>query len=204
MKNISSNLRKLRLEMGYTLAALSNIVGVSDATLQRYESGVIKTIKPDTLLKLATALNCYDIMYILGFETPGFVSYDAKGSIPILGTVSAGLPIYAQENYDGYTCSDIQGDDLYALKVRGDSMNAAGINQGDILIFRKQPVVENGEIAVVMVNGDEATVKKFYRNGNQITLFPQSNNPVHQPQIYDISDTDIQIIGKVVESKTRF
>lgn len=204
MKNIVSNLRKLRLDKGYTLAALSEIIGVSDATLQRYESGEIKTIKPDTLIKLADVLGCTDPMYILGYERPSYNTYEPTKNIPVLGTVSAGLPIYAEENYEGYTCTDELGEDLYALKVKGDSMNAAGINQGDILIFRRQPTVENGEIAVVMVNGSEATVKKFYQNGNQITLFPQSNNPVHQPQIYDIADTDIQIIGKVVESKTRF
>ncbi len=204
MKNISSNLRKLRLERDYTLAALSKLIGVTDATLQRYESGEIKTIKPEILIKLADALGCSDPMYILGYERPNYNTYEPTKSIPILGTVSAGLPIYAEENYEGYTCTDAPEDDLYALRVRGDSMNAAGINQGDILIFRKQPTVENGEIAVVMVNDSEATVKKFYRNGNQITLFPQSNNPIHQPQIYDISDTNVRIVGKVVESKTRF
>ncbi len=204
MKNISSNLRKLRLDKGYTLAALSKMIGVSDATLQRYESGEIKTIKPDTLIKLADVLDCDDPMYILGYERPSYNTYEPIKNIPILGSVSAGMPIYAEENYDGYTCSDINGEGLYALRVRGDSMNAAGINQGDILIFRKQPTVENGEIAVVMVNDNEATVKKFYQNGNQVTLFPQSNNPIHQPQIYDISNTSVRIIGKVVESKTRF
>lgn len=204
MKNISSNLRRLRLEKGYTLAALSGFVGVSDATLQRYESGEIKTIKPETLMKLAAVLGCDDPMYILGYQRPSYNSYQPTKNIPILGTVSAGLPIYAEENYEGYTCTDMPEDDLYALRVQGDSMNAAGINQGDILIFRKQPTVENGEIAVVMVNDSEATVKKFYQNGNQITLFPQSNNPVHQPQIYNISDTNVRIVGKVIESKTRF
>lgn len=204
MKNISSNLRRLRLEKGYTLAELSKFIGVSDATLQRYESGEIKTIKPETLIKLSDVLGCDDPMYILGFERPSYNAYQPVRSIPILGTVSAGLPIYAEENYDGFTCTDDVGDDLYALRVKGDSMNAAGINQGDILIFKRQPTVENGEIAVVMVNDSEATVKKFYKSGNQITLFPQSNNPIHQPQIYDIADTDVRIIGKVIESKTRF
>ena len=204
MKNISSNLRKLRLQKGYTLAELSGFIGVSDATLQRYESGEIKTIKPETLIKLSNVLGCDDPMYILGYERPCVSAYEPVRSVPILGTVSAGLPIYAEENYDGFTCTDDMSDDLYALRVKGDSMNAAGINQGDILIFKKQPTVENGEIAVVMVNDSEATVKKFYQNGNQITLFPQSNNPVHQPQIYDIADTNVRIIGKVIESKTKF
>lgn len=204
MKNISSNLRRLRLAKGYTLAELSGFIGVSDATLQRYESGEIKTIKPETLIKLSDVLGCDDPMYILGYDRPSYKAYEPVRNIPILGTVSAGLPIYAEENYDGFTCTDEMGDDLYALKVKGDSMNAAGINQGDILIFKRQPTVENGEIAVVMVNDSEATVKKFYKSGNQITLFPQSNNPIHQPQIYDIANTDVRIIGKVIESKTRF
>ena len=204
LKKIDSNLRKLRLANDFTLAELAKVIGVSDATLQRYESGEIKNIKKETLIKLANTLGCSDPMYLLGYETRRYSSYAPSGKVPILGIVSGGLPIYADENYDGYTCTDEEGDDLYALRVRGDSMNAAGINQGDIIIFKKQPIVENGEIAVVLVGDSEATVKKFYRNGNQITLFPQSHNPIHQPQIYDISATNITIIGKVVESKTRF
>ena len=80
-------------------------------------------------------------------------------------------------------------------------MNAARIQDGDILIVRRQEEVENGEVAVVMVGDEDATVKRFYATGSTVTLMPQSTNPTHQPQIYDTATTPIRVIGKVVEVK---
>lgn len=78
-------------------------------------------------------------------------------------------------------------------------MNAARIQDGDILIVRRQNEVENGEVAVVMVGDDDATVKRFYSTGSTVTLMPQSTNPDHQPQIYDTTKTKIRVIGRVVK-----
>ena len=83
-------------------------------------------------------------------------------------------------------------------------MNAAKINDGDLLIVRRQETVENGEIAVVMVGLDEATVKRFKRDGNTVQLIPQSYNPIHQIQLYDLKKTRVKIIGKVVKCEIRF
>lgn len=125
--------------------------------------------------------------------------------IPILGRVSAGLPLYADENIEGYTYTEHNGGaEYFALRVKGDSMNAAHIDNGSTLIVRRQPEVENGEIAVVRVNKEDATVKRFRQDEDFVQLIPQSFNPEHQIQIYDLKTTDIEIIGKVVESKTEF
>ena len=122
--------------------------------------------------------------------------------IPILGRISAGLPLYAEQHIEGYTLTDLNGGaEYFALRVAGDSMNAARIQDGDILIVRRQDEVENGEVAVVMVGDDDATVKRFYATGSTVTLMPQSTNPDHQPQIYDTTKTSIRVIGKVVEVK---
>ena len=122
--------------------------------------------------------------------------------IPILGRISAGQPLYAEQHIEGYTLTDLNGGaEYFALRVSGDSMNAARIQDGDILIVRRQEAVENGEVAVVMVGDEDATVKRFYATGSTVTLMPQSTNPAHQPQIYDISTTPIRVIGKVVEVK---
>ena len=122
--------------------------------------------------------------------------------IPILGRISAGLPLYAEQHIEGYTLTDLNGGaEYFALRVSGDSMNAARIQDGDILIVRRQDEVENGEVAVVMVGDDDATVKRFYATGSTVTLMPQSTNPDHQPQIYDTATTSIRVIGKVVEVK---
>ena len=83
-------------------------------------------------------------------------------------------------------------------------MTAAGIKDGDTIIVRRQPEVDNGDIAVVLVNKEDATVKRFKKDGNTVQLIPQSFNPEHQIQIYDLKTTDLEIIGKVVESKTEF
>ena len=120
--------------------------------------------------------------------------------IPILGRISAGLPLYAEQHIEGYTLTDLNGGaEYFALRVSGDSMNAARMQDGDLLIVRRQETVENGEVAVVMVGDEDATVKRFYATGSTVTLMPQSTNPEHQPQINDTEKTRIRIIGRVVK-----
>lgn len=127
----------------------------------------------------------------------------SKGNIiPILGRIAAGLPLYAEQNIEGYTLTDLNGGaEYFALRVNGDSMNAARIEDGDLIIVRRQEEVENGELAVVMVGDDDATVKRFYVANNTVTLMPQSTNSKHQPQIYDLKKTKIRVLGKVIEIK---
>lgn len=121
---------------------------------------------------------------------------------PLLGTVRAGLPMYAVENIEGYIpIRQTDGAKYFWLNIRGDSMNAAGMNEGDQILVREQPEVENGEIAVVLVNGDEATVKCFRREGDLVILTPRSSNPAHQPQVYDLKKTPVQVLGRVVECR---
>ena len=120
---------------------------------------------------------------------------------PLLGTVRAGLPMYAEENIEGYIPIRQTDGAKYFWNIRGDSMNAAGMNDGDQILVREQPEVENGEIAVVLVNGDEATVKTFRQEGNLVILTPRSSNPVHQPQVYDLKKTPVQVLGRVIECR---
>ena len=125
--------------------------------------------------------------------------------IPILGTISAGMPLYAEQNIEGYTYTDLNSNgEYFALRVRGDSMNAARIYEGDILVIRKQDVVEDGDIAVVLVDDMEATVKRFYHNNGTVTLMPQSTNPIHTPQIYDTKKVRIKIVGRVMQNSIQY
>lgn len=120
--------------------------------------------------------------------------------IPILGRISAGLPLYADEHIEGYTLTELNGGaEYFGLRVHGDSMNALRINDGDIIIVRRQEEVEQGEIAVVLVDEEDATVKRFYCSDTTVTLMPQSTNPEHKPQMYDLSKTVIRVLGKVVK-----
>lgn len=116
--------------------------------------------------------------------------------VPLLGTVAAGTPILAVENLEGYVPYLPQfgdGNDLFALRIKGDSMIEAGILSGDIVIVRKAPVAENGEIVVALID-DEATVKTLYREHGHIRLQPE--NREMSPIIVD----EAVILGRVVSS----
>ena len=128
------------------------------------------------------------------------VDFSHLKRIPILGRIAAGAPIYAEENIEGYTFTDLNGGaEYFALRVRGDSMNAARIYDGDIVIIRRQDIVENGEIAAVLIDDQDATLKRFSRTGDIVTLMPQSTNPVHQPFVFDLKQTNVKILGLVVK-----
>lgn len=109
--------------------------------------------------------------------------------IPVVGVVTAGIPILAVENIEGYLPWDGEAG-CFALRVRGDSMIGAGILDGDRVVVRAQPTADNGEIVVALL-GDSATVKRFRKDGKQIWLLPE--NPAYEP----IDGNQAQIIGKV-------
>ena len=117
------------------------------------------------------------------------ISLPAERGIPILGVVTAGQPILAVENIEGYLPWENDGE-CFALRVRGDSMIEAGILDGDKVIVHPQPVAENGEIVVALL-GDEATVKRLRRQNGEIWFMPE--NPAYDP----IDGTEAQILGKV-------
>ena len=205
---IGSRLKSLREQNNMTQEDVGRKIGVSKATVNRYETGEID-IKRTVAIKLAEVF-CTTPAYIMGWtdnSSPnGMNIYNpAIHEIPILGYIAAGLPLYAEEHIEGYTYTDRNGGaEYFALRVKGDSMNAVNINDGNLLIVRRQECVENGEIAVVMVIRDNATVKRFKQDGNIIQLIPQSYNPQHQIQIYDLNKDSIKVLGKVVECKIEF
>lgn len=122
--------------------------------------------------------------------------------IPVLGRVAAGLPLYAEENIEGYIWTEHNhGAEYFGLRVCGDSMNAAKIYDGDIAIIQRCEMVEDGDIAVVLID-DEATIKHYHREGEMVILTPQSTNPENQTQIYSLKEHTIRILGRVVESRT--
>ena len=128
------------------------------------------------------------------------VDFSHLKRIPILGRIAAGAPIYAEENIEGYTFTDLNGGaEYFALRVRGDSMNAVRIYDGDIVIIRRQDIVENGEIAAVLIDDQDATLKRFSRSGDIVTLMPQSTNPEHKPFVYDLKKNNVKILGLVVK-----
>ena len=114
--------------------------------------------------------------------------------IPILGNVAAGLPLFAEENYDGSVSlpSDVlRKGNLFALRVEGESMTGAGIFDGDLAVFVQQPLAENGEIVVAMVD-DAVTLKRFFKEKNRVRL--QAENAAY-PSIFT---QDVKVLGKLI------
>ena len=175
-------LKKLATGMGITLAELISIADDMPVSL----------IDEDT----AEAGASSDTVQLSTFP----VELSHLQRIPILGRIAAGTPIYAEEHIEGYTYTDLNGGhEYFGLKVRGDSMDAAGIKDGYTVIVRRQDTVDNGQIAVVLINGEDATLKRFTRVGDVVTLMPQSSNPIHQPFVFDLKDTNVHILGLVVK-----
>lgn len=125
----------------------------------------------------------------------------ASVKIPLVGTVTAGSPIFAHENFeDFYTLpvAEFQGDDLFMLRVSGESMIEAGILDGDKVVVRKQESAENGDIVVAMFDDgveEGATVKRFFRRDGKIVLHPE--NSALQDYVLD-EDNGVHILGKVI------
>lgn len=123
--------------------------------------------------------------------------------IPVLGTVVAGLPIEAVQNiidYEDITPALAAQGEFFALQIKGQSMEPR-ICEGDVVIVRKQEDVESGDVAIVLVNGNEATVKRVKKTPEGITLIA-NNVAVYTPQFYsnkEIEELPVRIIGKVVE-----
>lgn len=221
-------IKKYRKEHSMSQQAFADLTGLSKAYISILERNFNPVNKKQpipsvaTIKSVATAMNTdfNDLIAILDPDTqvsinaeehpkppipPNAIPYAPTQRIPILGRISAGLPLYAEEQIEGYTYTDLNhGGEYFALRVHGDSMNAIRIYDGDLLIIRKQDVVEDGEIAVVMVNDDEATVKCWHRRENIVMLEPKSTNPTHQMQIYDAKETPIRVIGKVVQNQIMY
>lgn len=130
---------------------------------------------------------------------PAFRSTSKKRArlIPLLGQVTAGIPVLAEENIEDYLLLPgeiVKEDTVFLLRVRGESMKDAGILPGDLVIVRQQPSAENGEIVVALLS-DEATVKRFYRQNKSIVLQPE--NPAFKPIIISANE-NARILGKVI------
>lgn len=202
-----------RKELGLTLQEVGDYLGVSKATVKRYETGEIKNLKQETIEGLSKILRISPIK-LMGWEdkssnlvkepnaeytTNSFLKCKFS-SIPIVGSVRAGVPIFAEDNLMGYLpvlSTFLKSDSTYfALTVRGDSMNLE-FEEGSLLVVEKTPCIENNEIGVIRIDSFEATVKKVLINQEVITLIPCSTNKEHIPRVYNLATDDIEIIGKV-------
>lgn len=193
-------LREIREENLMTIRELADAIGLSEATLSRYENGLIEP-KRTTVSMLAKMFGV-NPAWLIGYE--GAPKYLESGPtekyecipVPIIGKIAAGLPILAQENYEGYALAPYDRRVDFCLRVKGDSMINARIFDGDLVFIRSQPDVENGEIAAVVID-DEATLKRVYKSNG--TLILRAENPKYLDIVFTGKDCkNVRIIGKAV------
>lgn len=197
-------LKKLRLQKGWTQEKLAEIMNVGKSTISMYENGN-RTPDFETLEEIADIFN----VDLNRFSTVNNTHQMASTGIviPVLGYVRAGIPIEAVEeilDYEEISRDMARQGEYFGLSIKGDSMEPK-ISEGDVVIVRRQETVENGEYAVVLVNGNDATVKKFYKLENGIKLL--STNPSYDPFFYTIDEVNslpVKVVGKVVELRAKF
>lgn len=217
-------INRLLSERGITGAELTREIGLSNSVYSQWNTGRTK-ISNRSLKKIAEYFGVPVSALLdnstLEAEKAPTASSEGNGEanqfpagampvpegemIPILGEVRCGIPIYAEQNVIGYTnYAGNYGEEYYALRATGDSMNGVGINPGDLVIVRKQPIVDQNDIAVVCVNGNEATLKRFTQRGDMVILSPQSTNPDNKPLIYNLRETPVHVMGRVMEVRKTF
>lgn len=200
------DIKSRRKELNLTLEQVGDLVGVGKSTVRKWETGDIENMKRDKIVKLAKALRVSP-SYIMGIEDekPQLETIPVK-KIPVVSKISAGMPIYTEENLIDYiyfaTKNLNSNKEEFGLQVSGDSMDKL-FQDGDVVVVEKDSTVENGQFGVVLVNGYNGTVKRIRYNNDQIILIPESNNPSHYPQVYG-KDDEVKIVGRVVASQKLF
>lgn len=202
-------LKRLREEKEMTQAELGKALEISPSAIGMYEQGR-RTPDIPTLKKIASYFNV-SLDYLLGNSPAKAAQPKPTGRgvrIPILGRVVAGIPIEAVEeilDYEEITPELAATGEFFALKIRGHSMEPR-MMEGDVVIVRKQEDVESGDVAIVLVNGNEATVKRVKKQEEGITLIA-TNTSVYEPHFYsnkEIKNLPVQVLGKVVEMRRKF
>lgn len=208
-----NRLRELRERRKLPQKDIAALIGKTIQAYSLYELGK-RNIDNDALMQLSKFYNV-SVDYLLGNEAPSYlmgfntVTNNKIGiKIPVLGRVIAGIPIEAVTeilDYEEIPEEMARTGEYFALKIKGNSM-APRIRDGDVVIVRKQETVENGEVAIVLVNGNEATIKEIQRSNFGLTLIGW-NPAEYQPHFYSIDEVEnfpVQIIGKVVELRGKF
>lgn len=201
--NVGQRIFEARKRRKISRKEIADFLQVHETTIKRYEDGNTKKLPTDRLEKIAKYLNT-SIEYLMGWEE----EQKPQGvKIPVLGTVPAGIPISAVEDildYEEIPKSWENQGEFFGLKIKGDSMLPI-LTDGDIVIVRKQSTADNGDTVIAMVNGDDATCKRYERSNNGIMLIP--NNSSYTPTFYtneEIESLPVTIIGKVVELRRKF
>ena len=202
------DLKQRRIELGLTMLEVAKLVGVSEATISRYESGNIKNMRKDRIAKYASALKVPPSTFLELEDksesrlTPTDLRANTK-PVPLVGRVAAGLSCHAEDNIEGYILTDCEllheGYDYFWLTVKGDSMEPE-LHDGDRVLVREQETLETECYAVVRIDGEDGVVKRVKIDRDKITL--TSVNPYYPPRVFEREQmNDVAVVGKVISSQ---
>lgn len=201
---ISEKIKRGRKQLGLTQTEFGKKLGVQKNAVSKWECGRVEDI-PSSKIKIMAELFHVPISYLVDDTTSDidYFQYDnifpiQTKTFPLVGEIACGQPIFADEDRESYikAGSDIKAD--FCLKCKGDSMINARIHDGDIVFVRKQSMVDNGEIAVVLIE-DEATLKRVFYYPGKAKLILQAENPSFEPFVYIGEEISrIRILGKAI------
>lgn len=204
--NFSDRFQELLSRTSMTISTISDETKIPKSSISKYLSGQLEP-KQTNLKKIADFFDVSPV-WLMGEDVP---MYKIGGiddifpyrphKVPMVGEIACGEPIYASEEHGEFVETDQRAD--FCLRCKGDSMINAKISNGDTVFLRRQDVVENGEIAAVII-GDEVTLKRvfYYQDENMIIL--RAENPLYHDLVYRGIDLDkIKIIGKALYCQTK-
>ncbi len=202
---IGNRIKNLRVQRNLSQSELAEMIGTIKQTIYKYETGIITNIPTDKITQLAKIFKVSPA-YLMGWDNEEeniFDKYDNLSPIklkkfPMLGEIACGEPIWANEDRESYVMADMDINADFCLTAKGDSMINARIYDGDIVFIRKMPIVNNGDIAAVIIE-NEATLKRlyYYPDKNKLILNPE--NPSFEPLVYTNEELNtIRILGKAV------
>lgn len=198
-EKFSQRLKKGLIIREMTSAELSRKTGISRSLLSHYISGDA-TPRQNNIYEIALALNVAE-PWLMGYDVAmERDTYPADviqtQSVPLIGNIACGTPILASEEFEAYVRVGARINCDFCLRAVGDSMTGARIEDGDIVFIRKQSMVNDGDIAAVIID-DQATLKRVYYDDNKFVLMAE--NPKYQPLVFVGEELNsIRILGKAV------
>lgn len=202
MNNIALRIKQRREQLGMSAEQLAEKIGKAKTTIYRYENGFIEKMPSSVLSDIANALNVTPT-FLMGLEDNVFATSSEIRPVrlkkfPMLGEIACGKPIFADEDHETYidAAADIKAD--FCLTAKGDSMIGARIFDGDVVFIKEQPIVDNGQIAAVIID-DSITLKRWYYYPDKHKLILTPENPKYEPLVYVGEELNsIRCLGRAI------
>lgn len=202
MNEIALRIKQRREELGLSAEQLGEKIGKAKTTIYRYESGFIEKMPSSVLSDIAKVLKVSPTYLLYGDEPQNSLNNILRPvnlkRFPMLGEIACGKPIFANEEHETYidASADIKAD--FCLTAKGDSMIGARIHSGDVVFIKEQSIVDNGQIAAVIIDNN-VTLKRWYFYPDKKKLILQAENPNYEPFVYIGEElNNIRCLGRAV------